>query len=129
MFPQKTQHAASQCALGIDCNEECIEEFVNTKFLGLQIDNHLKWKNHNDQVMYVFHVSNNVSLKIIYFACFHSVIQFVVFLESNSSYSKRILSLRKKIVRNSCRGLFKRLQILPTVCACVFSLIHFIGNN
>jgi len=89
MSPPKTQHAASQCALGIGCNEKCIEESVNTKFLGLQIDNHLKWKDHNDQVMHVFHVSNTVNLKIICFAWFRSVIKFVVILEGNSSYSKR----------------------------------------
>jgi hypothetical protein len=99
MFPPKTQHAASQYALDIVCNEKCIEETVNTKFLGLQIDNPLKWKNHNDQVMHVFHVSNTVNFKTIYFACFHSVIMYVVILEDNSSCSQRILTLRKKIVR------------------------------
>jgi len=45
MFPPKTQHAVSQFALGIGCNEKCIEESVNTKFLGLQIHDHLKRKN------------------------------------------------------------------------------------
>jgi hypothetical protein len=28
-----------------------IEESANTKFLGLQIDNHLNWKNHIDQMI------------------------------------------------------------------------------
>jgi len=42
MFPPKAQHAASQYALGIGCNEKCIEESASTKFIGLQIDNHLK---------------------------------------------------------------------------------------
>lgn len=99
MFPPKTQHAASQYALGIGCNEKCIEESVNTNVLGLHIDNPLKWKNHNDQVMHVFHVSNTVNLKTIYFACFHSVIMYEVILEDNPPYSQRILTLRKKIVR------------------------------
>jgi hypothetical protein len=96
MFPPKTQHASSRYALGIGSNEKCIEDSANTKFLGLQIVNHLKWKNHNDQVM---HVSNTVSLKTMYFACFHSVIKYVVILEDNSSYSQRILTLRKKMFR------------------------------
>jgi hypothetical protein len=30
-------------------NNKYIEERVITKFLGLQIDNHLNWKNHIDQ--------------------------------------------------------------------------------
>jgi len=40
-----------QCALGTDYKEKCIEERVNGKFLGLQIDNHLNWKNHIDQMI------------------------------------------------------------------------------
>jgi hypothetical protein len=87
MFPPKKQLAPSQYALGIGCNEKRIEKSVNTKFHGLQIDNHLKWKKHNDQAVHVFHVSNTVNLKTIYFACFHSVIKYVVILEGNSSYS------------------------------------------
>jgi hypothetical protein len=30
-------------------NDKYIEEVVTTKFLGLQINNHLNWKNHIDQ--------------------------------------------------------------------------------
>jgi hypothetical protein len=30
---------------------EYIKESVNTKFLGLQIDNHLNWKYHIDQIV------------------------------------------------------------------------------
>jgi serine/threonine protein kinase len=47
------------------------------------------------------------------------------------------VSEEKKIVRimvgikpqNFCRGLFKRLQILPLPCEYVFSLLNFIINN
>jgi isopenicillin N synthase-like dioxygenase len=31
--------------------EKNVEETVNTKFLGLQIDNHVKWKNHIEEMM------------------------------------------------------------------------------
>jgi hypothetical protein len=34
-----------QCPLSIGYNDKYIEESVHTKFLGLQIDNHLNWKN------------------------------------------------------------------------------------
>jgi hypothetical protein len=37
-----------QYDLKIGYNEKYIEESINTKFLGLQIDNHLNWKNHFD---------------------------------------------------------------------------------
>jgi hypothetical protein len=39
-----TNHHSMSLKIGYD--EKYIEESINTKFLGLQIDNHLKWKNH-----------------------------------------------------------------------------------
>jgi hypothetical protein len=36
----------SQYPLSVGYDEECIEESVNTKFLGYQIGNCLNWKNH-----------------------------------------------------------------------------------
>jgi hypothetical protein len=54
----------------------------------------------------------------------------------NSSNSKKIFTLQKKIVRlmagvkprNSCRSLFKRLEILTLPCEYIFSLLLFIVN-
>jgi len=37
---------SSHSMLYIGYKEKYIEESVNTKFLGLQIDNHINWKNH-----------------------------------------------------------------------------------
>jgi hypothetical protein len=42
---------APQCPLSIGYNDKYIEESVQTKFLGLQIDNHLNWKNHIEQLI------------------------------------------------------------------------------
>jgi hypothetical protein len=41
-----------QCVLSIDYNGKYVEESANTKLLGLQIDNHLNWKNHIDQMIW-----------------------------------------------------------------------------
>ena len=38
-------------ALCIGYKDKCIEEKVNTEFCGLQIDNHLIWKNHLKQMI------------------------------------------------------------------------------
>jgi hypothetical protein len=40
-----------QCPLSIGYNDKYIEESVQTKFLGLQIDNHLNWANHIAQLI------------------------------------------------------------------------------
>jgi hypothetical protein len=58
---------------------------VNTKFLGLQIDNHLNWKAQIEQIipklsaacyvlMSMVHLSNIITLKSIYKAHFRSII-------------------------------------------------------
>jgi hypothetical protein len=68
-------------------NGKHIQESVNTKFLGLQIDNHLNWTNHIDKlipklsgacyaVRSMLHVSNTDTVKSVYFANFHSVMKY-----------------------------------------------------
>ena len=41
---------SSHSTLHIGYKEKCVEEMVNTKFLGLEIDNHLNWVNHMDEM-------------------------------------------------------------------------------
>ena len=59
--------------------EKYIEESVNTTFLGLQIDNHINWKNHIEAMIpkssaacyaitSVVHISNINTHKSIYYA-------------------------------------------------------------
>jgi hypothetical protein len=42
---------SSQYPLNIGYNDKYIEEAINTKFLSLQIDNHLHWGNHINQLV------------------------------------------------------------------------------
>jgi hypothetical protein len=125
-----------------------MEESAQTKFLGLQIDNHSNWKNHIDQlipklmqaryaVRSLLHISNTDMLKSIYFAYFHSLMKYGIIFWGISSDSKKVFTIQKKIVRitgcakpqNYCRDLFKRLQILPLPCEYIFSLLNFIISN
>ena len=57
----------------------CVEEVIHTKFLCLQIDNHINWKNHTEQKMpklsaacyavrLTVHIFNINTLKSIYCA-------------------------------------------------------------
>ena len=60
-----------------------MEERVNTKILGLQIDNHINWKNHIEEmrpklsgasyaVMSVVHISNiNTQINLLGILSFH----------------------------------------------------------
>jgi len=69
--------------------EKCLEETVNTKFLGLRIDNHINRKDRIEEmipnlsgacyaVRSMVHISdiNINTLKSIYYAYFHSVIKY-----------------------------------------------------
>jgi hypothetical protein len=42
---------SSHSTLHIGYKDKYIEEIINTKLLGLQIDNHLNWKNHIEQMI------------------------------------------------------------------------------
>jgi hypothetical protein len=72
---------SSRNDLKIGYNEKYIEESINTKFLGLQTDNHLNCKNHIDitisklsvscyAIRSVSHISSTDILKSIYFCLF-----------------------------------------------------------
>jgi hypothetical protein len=90
--------------------EKYIEETVNTKFFGSQIDNHLNWKNHIEQmipklseasyaVRSMAHISNTETLKSVYCAYFHSIIKYGIIFGGNSTNSRKIFTLQKQIVR------------------------------
>jgi hypothetical protein len=85
----------------------------------------------------MYHISNINTLKSIYFAYFHSVIKYGIIFWGNSSNSKKIFTLQKKIIRimvsaqprTPYRSLFKKLVILPIPSHYIFSLMNFILNN
>ena len=106
-----------------------------TKFLGLQIDNHLKLKNHIDQliptlsgacyaVRSAFHISKITPFKSTYFAYFHSMTKYGTIRWGNSFNNRAVFTLQKKTVifmvdtksRTSCRNLLSKLEMLPVPC-------------
>jgi hypothetical protein len=71
---------SSDTPLCTDYKEKHTEEMVDAKFLGLQIDSHLSWKNHIKQsrgacyaIKSMAHIRNINTLKSIYYAHFHSI--------------------------------------------------------
>jgi hypothetical protein len=85
----------------------------------------------------MFHIGNINTLKSIYFTYFHSVIKYGIMFWGNSSSSRKIFTLQRKIFRimvgahrrTPCRGLFKKLEILPVPCQYIFSLMIFVYNQ
>jgi hypothetical protein len=127
------------CALNIGYEDKYAEGTVNSKFICLHPDNHLNWKDHIDQMIpklsaacyairSMFHVSNINTHKSIYFTYFHSIIQYRIIFWGNSSNSRKIFTLQKKIIRimvgahprTPCRNLFKKLDTLPVPCQYIY---------
>jgi len=133
------------CALTVSYRDKCIEEAVNLKFLGIKIDNHLTWRNHIDQinpklsvacymVRQMYHICNNDTLRSVCFAYFHFIAIYGIILWGNSSCSRKIFTLQKRIIRimmvahprTSSRELFKKLDILiiPSLYIYIYIYIH-----
>ena len=68
------------------------------KFLGLQLDNHLNWKDHIELIpkLSVVHIYNINTLKLIYNAHFHSVIKYEIIVWGNSTNSGRSTLYKRK---------------------------------
>ena len=123
-------------------NLECI------KFLGLNIDNRLCWKNHIDYLVTKLSSScflmrtvkpmiSLSSLRMIYFAYIHSVMTYGIIFWGNSSYMTKLFMIQKKVIRimmglkkrDSCRDSFKEMKILPLCSQYIYSLMQHTINN
>ena len=139
---------SSHAALHIGYKEKYIEETVNTKFLGLQIDNHINWKNHIEETIpnlsgacyalrSMVHISNVYTLISIYYAYLHSVINYGIIFGGDSSNSGKIVTLQKIIIRimagaqprTLCRSLFTQLETRTAPCQYMLSLMSFVFHN
>jgi len=120
----------------------------NTKFLGLVITNSLSWKDHITQLTpklcracYVLGCirpfMSQDTLKSVYYSYYHSHISYRIIFCGNSSNVLHVFRLQKRAVRiitgsrprHPCRGLFKKLRILPLQSQYILSLSLFIVNN
>jgi hypothetical protein len=109
-----------------------------TKFLGLNIDNKLSWKNHIDYLVTklssscfimrtVKPIMSQRSLRI-YFAYIHSIMTYAIIFLGNSLYSIKLFRIQKKVVRimmglkkrDSCRDSFKEMKILSLFLIHIF---------
>ena len=132
----------------ISCDNKLLTKTENTKFLGLHVDSSVSWKTHIKQMMYklnracyairhVKHFMSQDTLRTIYFSYFHSILSYGIIFWGNSSHSFNIFKVQKKAIRiimnasikDSCRQLFKILNILPLKSQYIFSLLLFVAKN
>jgi len=122
-----------------------VKSSTNTKFLGLNIDDSVSWKAHIDQMMSklssicfviwtIQAIMSQENLRMVYFAYVHSIMSYGLILWGNQPHSEKIFKIQKKVIRiitnsrarDSCRELFKKLEILPLYSLYILSLSVFV---
>jgi hypothetical protein len=125
-----------------------ITNMSNIKFIGLHIDKTLSWKPHIDKlvtkmssachaVRTVKGLSSQETLRMIYFAYVHSIMEYGVIFWGNSPTCINVFRLQKQIIRvimnaktkDSCRDLIKNLKILSMYSQYIYLIIMFVVNN
>jgi len=121
---------------------------TETKFLGIYINENMKWNSHinylssklNTSYYMISSLKNVMSpygLRTIYFACFHVHLRYSLTLWGGDPESIRIFQLQKKVIRKigkagqhaSCRNLFKDLNILPFPCLYISEVVCCVKSN
>jgi hypothetical protein len=77
------------------------------------------------------------TLKLVYFAYFHSIMSYGIIFWGNSTDSKKVFYIQKKIFRimagtrrrASCGELFKKFNILSLASESLLSLLSFVVDN
>jgi hypothetical protein len=122
---------SSTIEIDISYNNKHIVNNLNSQFLGITVDSSLSWKNHIDGLMVKLSKAcyavrslrpfvSQESLRMIYVSYFHAVMSYGIIFWGNSSHSGNIFKLQKRVIRiitnsrsrDSCRELFKKLDIL-----------------
>ena len=98
--PKSTAHFP----LDIYYKGNVIDEVKSTKFLGMHTDNHMNWKNHVEQILpklsaacfsirNLIHTLNPDILCTVYFAYFHSLLQYGIIFWGNSTQAHQVFKL------------------------------------
>ena len=143
-IPKTTEHVA----FDIYYMDNAIHEVKNIKFLGMHVDNHMNWKNHVEQILpklsaagfsirNLIHTLNPDILRMVYVAYSHSVLQYGIIFQGNSTHAYQVFKLQKRVVRvmsgvgprSSCRNLFRKFNILPVACQYILPLMLFLVGN
>jgi len=125
-----------------------IRNVNSTIFLGLTIDSTFSWKRHIldlstklNKAGYAIRAIKSLmslkALKTIYVSYFHAIMSYGVIFWGNSCISNDIIKIQKRIIRiltnkskrDSCRPLFKQLQILTFPSQYIYSLLVFVVKN
>ena len=132
----------------IKTSNSIITNINSTKFLGLTLDSNLSWMQHITELTVKLNkacyatraIKPYISLKVLrtaYFSYFHSVMTYGIIFWGNSHLNYIIFKIQKRFIRiivnkgkrESCRNLYKQLQILTLPSQYIFSLLVFMVRH
>lgn len=133
----------------INLQQGTISPVESIKFLGIYLDESLKWRRHvlelnrrlASAVYAIFMIRKNIGLQtsiIVYYAYFQSILQYGIEFWGDSIGTDTVFKTQKKAIRaicclrqtESCREHFKNLRILTLVNLYIFRItIHIFRNK
>jgi hypothetical protein len=132
----------------INYDRKSISNVTETRFLSLIIDDAMSWKQHIDLVINrlssacyalrnIKYIVSFAILRLIYFAQVQSIMSYGIIFWGGSSHAKKVFILQKKIIRiitntkfrDSCREIFKKLEIKMLYSRYIYTLLLFNFNN
>lgn len=132
----------------MNLNDSLIDSVTETKFLGIWIQDTIKWSTHianlssklNSSSYAIRILSKSTSLhirRVAYFAYFHSILKYGIIFWGNAPESITIFRIQKRTLRSmlgakkleSCKPLFKQLNIMPLPCIYIFEVLLFVMKN
>lgn len=134
--------------LNLSIGNFLISSKESIRFLGLEVDQHLKWKNHCDNLRSKLHAScflfkslrkllNLQQLIALYHAQVGSRIRYAILLWGNSTDVGDVFLAQKRVVRSmlglrsidSCRPYFKSLRILTLTSVYILELCTYVFKH
>lgn len=134
--------------INIQHGNNIIEEVVNTKFLGLIIDQKLNWESHIDTLCkkisksaYALHTLSSIvymdALLTAYYGLVESHLRYGIIFWGNSSGRETAFKAQKRCIRaifklqttDSCMPYFKEYNILTLPCLYILEIALFVKSN
>lgn len=145
----QTAQSHSKNELYVKNGDNIVIPYVSdTKFLGIVINNNLKWSSHIDYILpklaqichmlkRLKHFVSPAILKNVYHACFESRLRYGILFWGACSDSHALFKIQKRAVRimrkvnrtTSCRSLFLDLKILTLNSLFILECANFFKNN
>jgi exonuclease III len=132
----------------LEIEDDSFEFKEYTKFLGIYIDQNLRWTVHTDYlrkklpsiIFAINELRNTVdlpTLKVLYYSNFHSFLTYGIIFWGNSIDFNHIFILQKKALRTmlklhyltSCKKYFVEQGILSAPCIYIFQCVTYVKKN